>query len=109
MLHCARCDQLIHPLQKRASATAIILLSLAVFVAFWNWNAQLIHSPVAAEGNGRVKLRMSASFGLQREGLLQWGSSKINGGREHVSAQPWESVDDSDGDDGLGRSVGLIS
>jgi hypothetical protein len=41
MLTNARCDQLIHALQKRASASAVImiLLGLAVFVAFWNRNS----------------------------------------------------------------------
>ena len=94
----ARCDQLIHALQKRASASAIILLGLAVFVAFWNrdsWAAYLSGSP---QGSGHVKQSPLTSFWGQPEGWLQWASGQGNDGREHVPARPWESPKDDNGD-----------
>jgi len=92
MLTRARCDRLIHALQKRASASAIILFGLAVFVAFWNrnsWAAYLFGGP---QGSGHMKPSLSTSF------WLQWTSGRGNDGREHAPAGPWESPKDDNGD-----------
>jgi hypothetical protein len=88
-----RYDQLTHGLQKRASAMAIIALSLAMFVAFWSRNAWPIYRSGDRDpfGFGHARLSVSRSFDQQRpKGWLQWTSDEGNDGRGHVQAYPRE-------------------
>jgi hypothetical protein len=77
---------------------AILLLGLAIFIAFWNWDAWPIYSSGSPQDSGHVKLGFSTPFGLQPEGLLQWVLGKSNDRQEYVPAQPRESLDDDNGD-----------
>jgi hypothetical protein len=98
MLTHACCDQLIHTLQKLASAPAVILFGLAVFVAFWNRNSWAGYLSGGPQGSGHMKPSLSTSFWLQPEGWMQWASGRGNDGRGHAPARPWESPKDDNGD-----------
>lgn len=95
------CDQLTNALQERVVTVAILLLGLAIFIAFWNRDAWPTYSSGSPqEGSGHAKQGFSISFGSQPEGLLQWALGKSYDGKEHVPAGPWESLTDSN--DGRG-------
>ena len=44
MIHYTHCDQLTHALQEQVVMIAILLLSLTIFIAFWNRDARPIYS-----------------------------------------------------------------
>jgi hypothetical protein len=95
MIRYPHCDQLTHALQERVVTMAILLLGLAIFIAFWNRDAWPIYSSGSPQDSGHVKLGFSTSFGLQPEGLLQWALGKSNDRQEYyVPAQPRESLND---------------
>jgi hypothetical protein len=98
MIPYTHCDQLTHALQERVVTMAILLLGLAIFIAFWNRDAWPIHSSGISQDSGHVKPGFSTPFGLQPEGLLQWALGKSNDRQEYVPAQPQESLDDDNSD-----------
>jgi hypothetical protein len=72
---------------------AIIILGLAMFVAFWSWNAWSIYRSGDRDPFrfGHARLSVSRSFDQQRpKGWLQWTSDEGNDGRGHVPAYPRE-------------------
>ena len=94
-------DQLIHGLQRQASAVAIIVLSLGIFVAFWGRNAWPIYWAGDRDpyGFGHIRLSLSRSFDPQPKGWLQWASDEGDDVRGHVPSYPWEpKPQDDDGD-----------
>lgn len=102
---CVLCDQLIHALQKRASASVVILLSLSLFVAFWSRNSWATYLSGGPQGSGHMKPSLSTSFWLQPGGWLQWASGRGNDGREHAPARPWEESPKYDNGDGAEMSI----
>ena len=91
----ARYDQLTHSLQKRPLAMAIIVLSLAMFTAFWGRNAWPIYRPGDRNPYGfrHARLSLSRSFYPQRK-----ASDEGNDGRGHIPAYPREPEPQDGGD-----------
>jgi hypothetical protein len=100
-MHYACYDQLTHSLQKRASAMAIFVVSLAVFAAFWGRDTWPIYWPGDRDsyGFGHARLSLSRSLDLQPKSWLKWDSDEGNDGRGHVLASPREREPRDGGDD----------
>ena len=94
-------DQLTHGLQKRASAMAIFVVSLAVFAAFWGQDTWPIYRPGDRDSYGlwHARLSLSRSLDSQSKSWLKWDSDEGNDGRRHVLASPRELEPHDGGDD----------
>jgi hypothetical protein len=77
---------------------AIIVLSLAIFAAFWSQNAWPIYwlGDRGPNGFGHSRLSLSRSFDPRPKGWLQWTSDEGNDGRRHAPAYLREPLDGDD-------------
>jgi hypothetical protein len=87
-----------HGLQKLAVAMGVIVLSLAIFAAFWSRGAWPIYWPGGRDsyGLGHAGLGYTRSFNPESKGWLWRASDEGNDGRGGVPAYPPERLDDEE-------------